>query len=46
MEESVEWTFEGDLKFLLVTIQFEGHVRIVGVIGNRTRYQFGMYICT
>ena len=42
MDGFVEWPFEGDPKRLIVhSIVFT--IKSVGVTGNRTRYQSGMY---
>ena len=41
MKQISEWPFEGRLKFL-----FRTGVRRVGLVGNRTRYQSGVYDST
>ncbi len=39
MERVVEWTFEGDLKSSCISER-------VWFVGNRTRYQSGVYVST
>lgn len=39
MEIVIEWTFEGSLKSMII------HLR-VWLVGNRTRYQSGVYVST
>ena len=41
MKQISEWPFEGRLKFL-----FRTGARRVGLVGNRTRYQSGVYVST
>ena len=41
MKGFAEWTFEGGLK----KKQMAGALHLVGVAGNRTRYQSGTYGC-
>ena len=48
MDFIAEWTFEGGLKLTKKLDCKKSKQRLlrVGSVGNRTRYQSGVYVCT